>query len=167
MVMCMCCYEDFYKRAHDQFASVVAQLPTDHRNEALNTIADSFAQGKLAPVDRRGAGEKMFDKMEKQMAKTGSEIEKSQKEAKTKRDYKKKIMLNNQKIRSEMKGESGQAGNISLRPNVPPPGSVDRGVTGKYSSEGAAREWSTVVDISIPPPSFKPDLLSLARFPLF
>ena len=131
MVMCMCCYEDFYKRAHDQFASVVAQLPTDHRNEALNTIADSFAQGKLAPVDRRGAGEKMFDKMEKQMAKTGSEIEKSQKEAKTKRDYKKKIMLNNQKIRSEMKGESGQAGNISLRPNVPPPGSVDRGVTGK------------------------------------
>ena len=54
MVMCMCCYEDFYKRAHDQFASVVAQLPTDHRNEALNTIADSFAQGKLAPVDRRG-----------------------------------------------------------------------------------------------------------------
>ena len=27
---------------------------------------------------------------------------------------------------------------------------------GKYLSEGAAREWSTVVDISIPPPSFKP-----------
>ena len=26
---------------------------------------------------------------------------------------------------------------------------------GKYSSEGAAREWSTVVDISIPPLSFK------------
>ena len=37
---------------------------------------------------------------------------------------------------------------------------------GKYSSEGAAREWSTVVDISIPPPSFKPVSLSLSRSPL-
>ena len=34
---------------------------------------------------------------------------------------------------------------------------------GKYSSEGAAREWSTVVDISIPPPSFQPVSLSLPR----
>ena len=34
---------------------------------------------------------------------------------------------------------------------------------GKYLSEGAAREWSTVVDISIPPPSFKPVSLSLSR----
>ena len=37
---------------------------------------------------------------------------------------------------------------------------------GKYSSEGAAREWSTVVDISIPPPSFKPVSLYLSRSPL-
>ena len=37
---------------------------------------------------------------------------------------------------------------------------------GKYLSEGAAREWSTVVDISIPPPSFKPVSLSLPRSPL-
>ena len=37
---------------------------------------------------------------------------------------------------------------------------------GKYSSEGAAREWSTVVDISIPPSSFKPVSLSLSRSPL-
>ena len=37
---------------------------------------------------------------------------------------------------------------------------------GKYSSEGAAREWSTVVKISIPPPSFKPVLLFLTRSPL-
>ena len=36
-------------------------------------------------------------------------------------------------------------------------------VEGKYSSEGAAREWSTVVDISIPPPSFKSVSLSLSR----
>ena len=36
---------------------------------------------------------------------------------------------------------------------------------GKYSSEGAAREWSTVVDISIPPPSFKPVSWSLSRSP--
>ena len=28
-------------------------------------------------------------------------------------------------------------------------------LTGEYLSEGAAREWSTVVDISIKPPSFK------------
>ena len=34
---------------------------------------------------------------------------------------------------------------------------------GKYSSEGAAREWSTVVNISIHPPSFKPVPLSLSR----
>ena len=27
---------------------------------------------------------------------------------------------------------------------------------GEYLSEGAAREWSTVVDISMTPPSFKP-----------
>ena len=39
-------------------------------------------------------------------------------------------------------------------------------ITGKYLSEGAAREWSTVVDISIPPPSFKPVSLSLSRSPL-
>ena len=38
---------------------------------------------------------------------------------------------------------------------------------GKYSSEGAAREWSTVVDISIIPPSFKPVSWSLSRSPLF
>ena len=31
-----------------------------------------------------------------------------------------------------------------------------KNIDGKYSSEGAAREWSTVVDISIPPPSFQP-----------
>ena len=37
---------------------------------------------------------------------------------------------------------------------------------GKYSSERAAREWSTVVDISITPPSFKPVSLSLSRSPL-
>ena len=37
---------------------------------------------------------------------------------------------------------------------------------GKYLSEGAAREWSTVVDISISPPSFKPVSLYLSRSPL-
>ena len=39
-------------------------------------------------------------------------------------------------------------------------------MNGKYSSEGAAREWSTVVDISIHPPSFKPVSLSFSRSPL-
>lgn len=34
------------------------------------------------------------------------------------------------------------------------------------SSEGAAHEWSTVVDISIHPPSIKPVSLSLSRSPL-
>ena len=34
---------------------------------------------------------------------------------------------------------------------------------GKYSSEGAAREWSTVVSIFITLPSFKPISLSLSR----
>jgi hypothetical protein len=34
---------------------------------------------------------------------------------------------------------------------------------GKYSSEGAAREWSTIVDISIHSPSFQPVSLSLPR----
>ena len=34
---------------------------------------------------------------------------------------------------------------------------------GEYLSEGAAREWSTVDDISIPLPSFKPVSLSLSR----
>ena len=33
-------------------------------------------------------------------------------------------------------------------------------------SEGAAREWSTVVDISMTPPSFKLVPLSLPRSPL-
>ena len=37
---------------------------------------------------------------------------------------------------------------------------------GKYLSEGAAREWSTVVNISITPPSFKPVSLPLPRSPL-
>ena len=37
---------------------------------------------------------------------------------------------------------------------------------GAYSSERAAREWSTVVDISIKPPSFKPVSLSSPRSPL-
>ena len=37
---------------------------------------------------------------------------------------------------------------------------------GKYLSEGAAREWSTVVDISMTPPSFNPVSLSLSRSPL-
>ena len=45
------------------------------------------------------------------------------------------------------------------------------GGIGKYSSEGAAsegaaREWSTVVDISIKPPSFKLVPLSSPRSPL-
>ena len=38
---------------------------------------------------------------------------------------------------------------------------------GEYLSEGAAREWSTVVKICIPPPSFKPVSFSLSRSPLF
>ena len=38
--------------------------------------------------------------------------------------------------------------------------------TGEYLSEGAAREWSTVVDISKTPPSSKPISLSLSRSPL-
>ena len=37
---------------------------------------------------------------------------------------------------------------------------------GEYSSERAEREWSTVVDISIPPPSLEPVSLSLSRSPL-
>jgi len=37
---------------------------------------------------------------------------------------------------------------------------------GKYSSERAAREWSTVVDISIKPSSFKLVSLSSPRSPL-
>ena len=36
----------------------------------------------------------------------------------------------------------------------------------KYLSEGVAREWSTVVDISIPPPSFKHVSSFLSRSPL-
>ena len=39
-------------------------------------------------------------------------------------------------------------------------------ISGKYASERAAREWSTVVDISIIPPSFKPVPLSFSRSPL-
>ena len=46
-------------------------------------------------------------------------------------------------------------------------GATESIITGKYSSEGAAREWSTVVNISIKPPSFKPVSLSLSRFSLF
>ena len=39
--------------------------------------------------------------------------------------------------------------------------------TGKYSKRRSVhREWSTVVKISIPPPSFKPVPLSLSRSPL-
>ena len=38
---------------------------------------------------------------------------------------------------------------------------------GKYSSERAAREWSTVVDSSITPPSFTLVSLPLSRSPLF
>ena len=38
--------------------------------------------------------------------------------------------------------------------------------SGKYLSEGAAREWSTVVDISITPPSFELVSLSSPRSPL-
>ena len=37
---------------------------------------------------------------------------------------------------------------------------------GEYLSEGAAREWSTVVKISRPPPSFNPVSLFLSRSPL-
>ena len=40
-------------------------------------------------------------------------------------------------------------------------------IKSKYSSEGAAREWSTVVNISILLPSFKPVPLFLSRFSLF
>ena len=36
----------------------------------------------------------------------------------------------------------------------------------KVSIQAKEREWSTVVDISIPPPSFKPVSLSFSRFPL-
>ena len=37
---------------------------------------------------------------------------------------------------------------------------------GEHSSEGAAREWSTVVDSSITPPSFTLVSLPLSRSPL-
>ena len=41
-----------------------------------------------------------------------------------------------------------------------------KNIYGKYLSEGAAREWSTVVSIFISPPSFKPVSLYLSRSPL-
>ena len=44
---------------------------------------------------------------------------------------------------------------------------LDDKESGKYQSEGAAREWSTVVDISIPPPSIKHVSLSPPCFSLF
>ena len=40
-------------------------------------------------------------------------------------------------------------------------------IQGKYLSEGAAHEWSTVVDIFITPHYFKPVSLSLSRSSLF
>ena len=49
---------------------------------------------------------------------------------------------------------------------IAPPKVTEWEMRGKYSSEGAAREWSTVVDISIKPPSFKPVSLSSPRSPL-
>ena len=41
-----------------------------------------------------------------------------------------------------------------------------RNVVSILSEESEHREWSTVVKISIPPPSFKPVPLSLSRSPL-
>ena len=41
------------------------------------------------------------------------------------------------------------------------------GIPGKHSSEGAAREWSTVVDISMTPSSIKHVSLSFSRYLLF
>ena len=60
----------------------------------------------------------------------------------------------------------------STAPTAVPAGSFSIGGssaetrTGKYLNEGAAHEWSTVVDISIPPHSFKLVSLSLSRSPL-
>ena len=64
---------------------------------------------------------------------------------------------------------------LGLRSEMTPQGllssvhSVVRASTngGEYLSEGAAREWSTVVKICIPPPSFNPVSLFLSRSPLF
>ena len=62
---------------------------------------------------------------------------------------------------------------LTLNSNAPILGAVNHYVSnrsltgvreiGEYLSEGAAREWSTVVKIFIPPPSFKLVLLSLSR----
>ena len=56
------------------------------------------------------------------------------------------------------------AGNV-IRGNLESSKFISPLLTGEYLSEGAAREWSTVVDISIsiPSPSFKPVALSLSR----
>ena len=56
------------------------------------------------------------------------------------------------------------AGNV-IRGNLESSKFISPLLTGEYLSEGAAREWSTVVDISIsiPSPSFKPVSLSLSR----
>jgi phosphoenolpyruvate synthase/pyruvate phosphate dikinase len=61
-------------------------------------------------------------------------------------------------------GNNSNGGNDSNNSNDSNDRSV--GSIGKYLSEGAAREWSTVVDISIPPPSFKPVSLSSPCSPL-
>ena len=111
--------------------SVVDSLPSHHRDEAFETLALSFAAGPMAQVDKRGVGEKIFEAVEKKMAKTGEEMSVATAEAKKKRDEIKKMRENNKKVRSEMVGDgsgSGSAGGVLLRPHVPPPGSVQNGV---------------------------------------
>ena len=57
------------------------------------------------------------------------------------------------------------AGNV-IRGNLESSKFISPLLTGEYLSEGAAREWSTVVKICIPPPSFKLVSLFLSRFPV-
>jgi hypothetical protein len=71
MVMCMCCFSDFYKRANEEFLNVVNELPNDYKNEAFDTIEHSFQQGPLAPADNRSAGEKLYNQAEEKLRKTG------------------------------------------------------------------------------------------------
>ena len=70
------------------------------------------------------------------------------------------------KITNETSGVLGSIGTKGLHRSKRNVKRATNATEVSIQSEGAARGWSTVVKISIPPPSFKPDLLSLSRSPL-
>ena len=130
-------------------------------------LAEQLDETKRNNIDLQNANDEMMKKMEV-LEKKMKENEKSNKKSEVAGDTNRQAQLKAEKDRDKAMAHVSELEEKMemLVDELSNLRSKTSETESKYSSEGAAREWSTVVDISVPLPSYKPVSLYLSRSPL-